>query len=328
METNQCNQPKRNVPKKLLILFVSFYMLFYIFPFPFELIPYLKNVIVYYLNATEFITLWIGHNALNINTLRKIAATGSGDTTFDYVKIITNLVLSVLFSLSVALFITNQNFYSKLHNGTIIYARYFLGFTMLSYGFVKVYGGQFMFPDVVQLEKTYGNSSPMNLLWTFMGYSKPYTVFSGTVEIVGGFLLLFRRTTVLGCLVTIAIMINIVMLNFSYDVPVKLFSSHLLLFAFFIVSPHVKKLVDFFILNKATALSFEKIQYKAKWMQVTRLVLKFVIVIGIPLFSIIEVKQALDSIAKEGQADERKLLEKYPLVSRGFHWINEYPYNR
>lgn len=90
----------------------------------------------------------------------------------------------------------------------------------------------------------------MGLVWNFMGASTPYTVFTGAAEMLGGFLLAVRRTTALGALVSIGVMSNVVMLNFSYDVPVKLYSSHLLAMAAFLLLPDLKRLADLFILNR------------------------------------------------------------------------------
>ena len=73
----------------------------------------------------------------------------------------------------------------------------------------------------------------MGLLWTFMGASESYTIFSGISEMAGGLLVTARRTTLLGALVCIGVLGNIVMLNFSYDVPVKLLSCHLFAMAMF-----------------------------------------------------------------------------------------------
>ena len=56
----------------------------------------------------------------------------------------------------------------------------------------------------------------------------------------------------LGALMSIGVLSNVVALNFSYDVPVKLFSSHLLAMAVFVILPDVRRLADFFILNRAT----------------------------------------------------------------------------
>lgn len=90
----------------------------------------------------------------------------------------------------------------------------------------------------------------MGLLWTFMGASLSYNVFTGLAEMLGGLLLAARRTALLGVLVSIGVMGNVVMLNFSYDVPVKLFSSHLLLMAFLLAAPELRRLANLFVLNR------------------------------------------------------------------------------
>jgi hypothetical protein len=64
--------------------------------------------------------------------------------------------------------------------------------------------------------------------------------------------LLFRRTTTLGALVMCAVMTNVVMLNFCYDVPVKLNSSHWLMMAVFLLLPEVPRLLNVFVLHRAT----------------------------------------------------------------------------
>ena len=48
----------------------------------------------------------------------------------------------------------------------------------------------------------------------------------------------------------IGVMTNVVMLNFSYDVPVKLYSSHLLCMAFVILLPDIPRLVNLLIFNR------------------------------------------------------------------------------
>jgi hypothetical protein len=90
----------------------------------------------------------------------------------------------------------------------------------------------------------------MQLLWMFMGSSIPYVIFTGAAEMLGGLLLAARRTTTLGALVCIGILSNVVMLNFSYDVPVKLYSSHLLLMAVFLAAPDLRRLASLLVWNR------------------------------------------------------------------------------
>ncbi|HEX3128156.1 MAG TPA: hypothetical protein VH394_12570, partial [Thermoanaerobaculia bacterium] len=80
--------------------------------------------------------------------------------------------------------------------------------------------------------------------------SYPYIIFTGAAEVLGGVLLATRRTTLPGALVCIGVMSNVVLLNLSYDVPVKLFSSHLLLMAVFLAVPDLRRLASLFVWNR------------------------------------------------------------------------------
>jgi uncharacterized membrane protein YphA (DoxX/SURF4 family) len=147
---------------------------------------------------------------------------------------------------------------------------------MLDYGFAKVFNVQFtpLFPNLDQLVQVYGDSSPQGLLWKFMGYSKSYQVFTGAGEVLGGLLLLFRRTTTLGSFVSIAILSNVVMMNWSYDIPVKIYSAHLLFMAFFLLAKDIKRVTNFFVLNKPVFPDNIFAPFSKKWMRTTALVLK------------------------------------------------------
>lgn len=79
-----------------------------------------------------------------------------------------------------------------------------------------------------------------------MGYSKGYTMFVGWLEFLGGLFLVFRKTTILGVLMTFGVMLNIFMLNVFYDVPVKLLSVHMVLMSLFLLYPVIKEVIGFF----------------------------------------------------------------------------------
>jgi uncharacterized membrane protein YphA (DoxX/SURF4 family) len=155
--------------------------------------------------------------------------------------------------------------YTKLHRWLRVLLRFSLGFTMCVYGAAKVIKSQFPFPHYERLLEPYGMSSPMALLWTFMGYSMPYNVFAGAGEMLAGILVFFRRTTTVGALLGIAVLSNVVMLNFSYDVPVKLFSSMLLLMSIFLVLPDARRLIDAFLLNRPVAPRTMLPLFSARW---------------------------------------------------------------
>jgi hypothetical protein len=125
--------------------------------------------------------------------------------------------------------------------------RYYLAGVMAFYGVAKLVRGQFPEPGPTVLLSTYADSSPMGLLWRFMGHSGPYTVFGGLAELAAGLLLLSRRTTTLGALVLCAVLGNVVLLNFAYDVPVKLFSTHLFLIAAGLAASDLRRLLALFV---------------------------------------------------------------------------------
>lgn len=124
----------------------------------------------------------------------------------------------------------------------------------------------------------------MGLLWTFMGVSTPYTVFAGAMEVLGGVLLFFRRTTTLGALVVVAVMTNVVMLNLCYDVPVKQKSMHLLLMAVFLLAPDLRRLANVLVLNRPAAPANLAPLWTARWARLAALGLA-VLYLGYVLFT-------------------------------------------
>src|SRR5262249_15206059 len=128
------------------------------------------------------------------------------------------------------------------------------------------------------------DSSPMGLLWTFMGFSKPYTVFAGLSETIGGVLLFFRRTATLGAMILVAVIGNIVLMNFSYDVPVKIFSSNLLLMALFLLAPDLSRIANVVVLNRPVGRVHLGSVFPRGWPRVVGNSLK-IIVLGYFLYS-------------------------------------------
>jgi hypothetical protein len=170
---------------------------------------------------------------------------------------------------------------------------------MISYGLAKVIPSQFPPPRLDRLVETYGASSPMGILWAFMGTSVAYSIFTGAAELLGGLLLIPRRTALLGALVSIGVMSNVVALNFFYDVPVKLFSLHLLLMAVFVAAPDARRLVDFFVLHPVEPL------FQTRRTHVGALVLRTLLLIA---FVYIAGKQSLGYIQQTGSAAGRSPL--------------------
>jgi hypothetical protein len=145
---------------------------------------------------------------------------------------------------------------------------------MVLYGLYKIYHLQMPSPFLYQLVQPFGYKSPMGLAWSFVGYSAGFSAFTGWGELVGGVLLFFRRTTTLGAVILVPVLVNVVAINFSFDVPVKLFSSTLLLMTLFLLAPDMPRLWKVLLGRQTTEPRREKAALPSRWLRRTRRVIK------------------------------------------------------
>jgi uncharacterized membrane protein YphA (DoxX/SURF4 family) len=268
MENVIIQQTRWSASSLIAFRLIFVYFVIYIVPFPLGWIPY-SGLVLQPISSLSFkATEYFGRLVFESAYVSPPASTGSGDTMYNYVQLLFGICLTAIIVLIWSLMDRKRNNYDRLSYWSMIVMRYYLATIMLSYGLAKVFRTQFPPLSLFNLNKSYGESSPMGLLWTFMGYSGVYSVFAGLGEVIGGILLFFRRTRLLGALIVAIVMSHVVVLNFAYDVPVKLFSTHLLLIAILIMIPDWKRLLNFFILNKSAGPEPTKLLYNSqreKW---------------------------------------------------------------
>ena len=85
---------------------------------------------------------------------------------------------------------------------------------MFIYGAAKVA----QFSGTAGEDKMVSELSGMELMWVFYGYSQPFVIIIGALEITGGILLLIKKTRVLGCLFLSTILVNIILQDIFYGV--------------------------------------------------------------------------------------------------------------
>lgn len=119
----------------------------------------------------------------------------------------------------------------------------FLSLIMIKYGFDKIFKHQFPLPEPNLLFTPLGQLDKDILYWSTMGSSYGYNLFLGCTELLTGILLFFRKTRAIGALAAVFICANIVAVNFSFDISVKLLSSFLLLLSLFIAIPYIQLLI-------------------------------------------------------------------------------------
>ena len=175
---------------------------------------------------------------------------GSGDKTFDWVLQFCMLIVAVVATVVWSALDRKRANYSAMYKWFRVFIRFCLVGQMFAYGWAKAIPLQMPFPRLYTLLEPFGNMSPMGVLWASIGASPAYEIFAGCAEILGGVLLIVPRTTMLGALICLADMTQVFMLNMTYDVPVKLFSFHLILLSLFLLAPDIKRLLDLFWFNR------------------------------------------------------------------------------
>jgi uncharacterized membrane protein YphA (DoxX/SURF4 family) len=249
-------------------------------------IPGAEYVIKPYTKLWHALCPWIAIHWFHLSGQRTTYfPTGSGDTTLSYIENLSYVVLALAGMLLWSVLDRRRLEYRTLNSWLRLLVRYTLAFTLFAYGFAKVFPLQFQPPGFSRLIQHYGDFSPMGVLWSFMGASIPYTIFSGAAETLGGLLLLFRRTTTLGALVAVGVLANVVALNFCYDVPVKLYSSNLLLMAAYLAAADAHRLVNLFLLNRPTApVNLEPAPFERRWLRLATMAF-WVLFVGYELYS-------------------------------------------
>jgi hypothetical protein len=177
--------------------------------------------------------------------------------------------------------------------------RYSIALGLASYAVAKLLPLQFQSPGAFVLEQRVGDLTPMSLLWTFMGYSRPYAFFGGMMELAVVLLLCFRRTATLGALVCMAVMTNVALMNYSYDVPVKLYATMIVLSAAVLVSYDAPRLIALLINNKTappaqlSPLPQDRIPTSLRW------TIKIGLVGSVLLSSVVAIGRLVDTVSRD-----------------------------
>jgi len=198
----------------------------------------------------EGLLRWFAENILNWGSDFHMDSTGSGDRSYDYVRLGLNIVLTVLIGGIWSFAKPKRSSYDILFYWFQVILRVFLSFAMLLYGLVKVFKGQFGDTSLELLLQPVGEMSPMGLAWTFMGHSLAYNIFIGFAEVLGAVLLFYRKTLTLGSMIIVGVMTNVALMNFTYDIPVKLFSVQLVLMASILCLADGRRIMNVFFRNR------------------------------------------------------------------------------
>lgn len=176
--------------------------------------------------------------------------TGSGDTALNWILngifISAALIGGLIWTGVSALRGNRRTEYALPYAWLRFFLRLTVGMFMIGYGMGKVFPMQMQPISIAVLNEPLGQSSPMTMLWSLIALHPLYESICGLAEVIGGVLMFFRRTALLGTLISAFVMINVLLYNIFFDVPVKLFAFNLLLAMLFLALPDVTPLFRFF----------------------------------------------------------------------------------
>lgn len=194
---------------------------------------------------------WLAQHRFHLTGVgAKLHSTGSGDTILNWIAVGMMLSIAVVAGLLWSILDRRSAAYPKLFFWFRLILRLTLGYAMLNYGLAKLFPLQMAPPSLAVLNEPLGNTSPMTMLWTLIGLNPLYEMICGAMEVMAGVLILFRRTVLLGALLTAFLTANIVLFNFFFDVPVKIYAAHLLLMSLAVIAPDMRGLWSYFILHR------------------------------------------------------------------------------
>jgi hypothetical protein len=254
---------------------------------PFDLFPvvgdWIDGVLTWPFNH---LSEWTGEHLFHLTGLAAHwHPTGSGDTTLNWILnglfIAFSLAGGLVWTLVAMLRGNRRKEYKTMYAWLRFGLRISCGAFMLNYGLAKVFPFQMAPISVGILNEPVGNMSPMTFLWALIGMNPIYEIICGAAEVIGGILLFYRRTALLGALISAFVMTNVVLYNFFFDVPVKIFAVNLLMALIFLTVEDMGALLKFFWLHKAVAPAATWIPPSRKrWYRITLLVVEWVFCLG------------------------------------------------
>ncbi|MBC7568084.1 MAG: hypothetical protein H7223_14095 [Pedobacter sp.] len=281
-----------------------FFILFVLF-FNNGAFNFLDIVMHYFVPLQKAMVFWVGEHILHRTEPIDPQFNGSGDTSYFYVLLLVVLLLSILGTIIWSAIDYKWSNHKRLFYWLVVVLRYYVGFMLIHYAVAKLHNGQFPSPSVGGMSTTYGDSSPMGLAWRFMGYSDGYKHFMFVAEMMGA-LLLFRKTTTIGAFLSLMTCLNIMLINYFFDVPVKMLSTALVVMCLIILSPNIVRLFRFFFMGMTVGLDqFNPPSFNANWQRVTVVLVKYVAIV---FCALIPLGAKFYTIATDDKGDLKKSL--------------------
>ncbi|RTY88003.1 ABC transporter ATP-binding protein [Flavobacterium sp. GT3R68] len=143
------------------------------------------------------------------------------------------LGLAILFSIGFSIYWHNKEKKGTFNSIKYIswlqtLLRYWIAFLLFDFGFQKIFEVNFNTSYHIN-DSLISALNGQELTWKYYAFSYSLAVILALFQIIGSFLLLFKRTVLLGVAILLPVIVNIVLINVFYSIgPVTLFTSVLI----------------------------------------------------------------------------------------------------
>ncbi len=192
---------------------------------------------------------WVGRAVFGVDTTLHVDS-GSGDQAAIWLLVFCIAIVAAVATALWSVLDRRRPAYPTLFAWFLTVMRLCLAGQMLFYGTAKLIPTQMPAPPLDALLTPFGQFSPMSVLWLQVGSAPAYEMLLGAAEVLAGLLLVLPRTATLGALLSVVSMLQVFVLNMTYDVPVKILSFHLLLLSLVVLAPQLRRLADVIVLER------------------------------------------------------------------------------
>jgi len=229
---------KRSFAHTVASFFAFFCVLF--IPFPF-------NITTIQVSITDFIFgKLIGATSSTVFGKTLSDTRVYSDTISMYILVLLLFILAILVSLLLLRIKKGQLYRGRVVSIFYSLFFYYLALQLLKYGVDKIFKNQFYLPEPNILYTPLGRVDKDLLYWSSMGTSHFYNVFLGSLEMLAALFILIKRTRLVGLVMSLAILLNVVAVNFGFDISVKLYSLFLLFLTVYLLIPYCSRLYQLF----------------------------------------------------------------------------------
>lgn len=164
-------------------------------------------------------------------------------------------------------------YYNELYYWLRVALRYRLAIGVIAYGFLKFFPLQAPPISISNLNTPYGDFTDWKIFSMSLGEVFGYQSFLGSVEIVAGLLLFYRKTAAIGALIILPFTGNVFMSNLAYNGGEYIYSLYLITLALFIFLPDGIRLFNLLSLERPTIPNTFKPALES-WQRSGRIILK------------------------------------------------------